>query len=71
MGETKVKLERIEEGEILRKLVNWFKQTQENPFVRRFNLLRRKTRKAIEQAGYGPKDVSRLIADVRCNREKI
>lgn len=67
MALSKVRLSQIEDGETLIELIRWYKNNK-NDFVRRFNALRDKTRKAFENSGYTLKDVDRLIAKVRTNK---
>lgn len=64
MSPTRVSLRQIEEGETLRELVRWYKENKNN-FTRRLNVLRDKSRDAFEKAGYGPKDIERIITEVR------
>ncbi|MDP3723306.1 MAG: hypothetical protein Q8R91_07410 [Candidatus Omnitrophota bacterium] len=69
MPTTKIRLQQLEDGQILKQLVQWFKISHVE-FPERFNSLRVRTRRAVERAGLGPKDVDRLIAEVRSRRAK-
>lgn len=71
MPKTKIRLEQIENGRILKELVTWFKISgAREPFAKRFNRLRTRSRAAAARAGLRAADVSRLIADVRSRRAK-
>ena len=69
MSMSKIRFEQIEEGRILKQLVQWFKISN-RAFPQRFNTLRAQTRRAAQQAGIGPKDIPRLMAQVRSHRAK-
>ena len=60
----KIRLEQIEEGRTLRRLVQWFRVSAPS-FPARLNDLRRRSRRAAARAGVTAKDVDRLIAEVR------
>ena len=69
MPATRIRLDQIEEGRILKQLVYWFKISDQT-FPQRFNALRARSLAAAKRAGVRPKDVPRLIADVRSRRAK-
>ena len=69
MSATKIRLQQLEDGQILRQLVQWFKISHQE-FPQRFNSLRARTRRAAERAGVNPKNTSRLIAHARSHRAK-
>jgi len=69
MPTTRIRLDQIEEGRILKQLVYWFKISDQT-FPRRFNALRTRSRAAAKRAGFRLKDVPRLIADARSRRAK-
>ena len=69
MTTSKIRFEQIEEGRVLKQLVQWFKISHQ-AFPQRFNTLRAQTRRAAHQAGIRPKDISRLIAQARSHRAK-
>jgi hypothetical protein len=71
MPRDKIRLEQIEDGRILKQLITWFKiSSVQEPFAKRFNRLRTRSRAGAKHAGIGPADVPRLIADVRSHRAK-
>ena len=65
MARTKVPLRQIENGEALREIISWFRKVKEAGFAERLDRIWQETRRAADKAGYGPEDVSRLIAEVR------
>ena len=69
MSTAKIPLEQIEQGRVLRQLIQWFKISPPS-FPTRFNALRSRSRHAAERAGIRPADINRLIADVRSRRAK-
>jgi len=69
MPGTKIRLEQIEEGRILKQLVLWFRSAPRS-FPTRLNALRIRSRAAARRAGITLKDVDRLIAEVRSRRAK-
>ena len=69
MSATKIRLEQIENGRILKQLVQWFKISDQT-FPRRLNALRNRSQIAAQRTGIGPKDVARLITAVRSRRAK-
>lgn len=66
MASTRIRLDRIERGEILKELIAWYER-QRN-FARRFNRLRRQTKREASKAGIGPGVIDRLIREVRSQR---
>lgn len=69
MATTKIRLEQIENGRILKQLVLWFRASPQ-AFPARLNALRARTRSAARRAGITLKDVDHLIAEVRSRRAK-
>jgi len=65
MARTKLNLDQIEQGEALREILSWFRKIKEAGFAEKLDALWKETRQAGDKAGYGPKDVERLIAEVR------
>lgn len=69
MTHSKIRLEQIEEGRTLRRLVQWFRLTMP-PFAARLDDLRARSRRAAARAHISPKHIDRLIANVRSQRAK-
>ena len=69
MSTTKIRLEQIENGRILKQLVHWFKISDQT-FPTRLNALQTRSLAAAKRAGIRPKDLPRLIAEVRSRRAK-
>ncbi len=67
MSTSKIRFEQIEQGRVLKQLVEWFKISHQ-AFPQRFNTLRDKTRRAARAAGIGPQGIPRLIAQTRSRR---
>lgn len=67
MPKTRIRLEEIEDGQTLKQMILWFRSSKRS-FSSRWNELRIRTRAAAKRAGIGPKDVDRLIAEVRARR---
>lgn len=69
MPKGKIRLEQIEGGRTLQAIIRWYEQDRET-FAQRFNALRLRSRAAAEDAGLGPKQIGRLIREVRNHRVK-
>ena len=70
MPKTRIKLDQIEGGKTLRKLIEWYKKENKNSFMWRFKNLRERTLKSAEKAGYRSQDIERLIAEIRTESGK-
>ena len=72
MPTTKIQLQQIEDGQTLKQVIHWFKITHMKFPKQSSSLraLRLRTRQAAQRAGIRPRDVSRLIAEVRARRVK-
>ena len=69
MSNTKIRLAQIENGQILKRLILWFRASPQS-FPARLTILRSRSRNAAQRAGITPKHVDRLIAEVRSRRAK-
>lgn len=69
MPKTKIRLEQIENGRVLKQLVLWFRSSP-GSFPARLDALRARSRAAARRAGVSLKDVDRLILEVRSRRAK-
>lgn len=65
----KIRLDQLEEGQVLRELVTWFRVSRPS-FPARLTSLRRRSRQAAQRAGVSPKDIDRLICEVRSRRAR-
>jgi len=69
MAATKIRLEQIERGPVLKEIIRWYECTQRDA-ANRLDALRRRSRRAAQCAGIGPADIDRLIREVRADRGK-
>ena len=69
MSGTKIRFEQIEDGQTLKQVVVWFRNSQ-RAFPARFNALRSRSRAQAKRAGLGPQGVERLISQTRAHRAK-
>ena len=69
MSDVKIPLQRIEEGRVLKQLVQWFKISSRTSSLQ-LNALRRRSRLAATRTGLRSKDIPALIAHVRSRRAK-
>ena len=64
MSSVKIRLDQIEGGQTLKRLVWWFRRATPS-FAARFDDLRLRSRASATRAGLTPKQIDRLITDVR------